>query len=462
MSYYILPKINNIIQFSPKVELLPLQPIVSFSLFKFLEQAKKQLKNICDENIDEFQELTKFINPYEYIFSKVPNSKYSVSKLKPDNNIFYNLLEIVNLLNLFDIFENKNIFSIHFSNNSLSTIECMNILREEKNDINLSFPGYVVDYLLAKTSNLTISKNSVDFFIYDIVYDSKNYNKTIVTLLNILINILTYQSENGISIIKFTNLFYKPVIDVLYILCNVFEKVYIIKPNTVNILSDEKYIVCKNFIFKNDKTDENNIYIEELLKLVNFYRGLMNINDNVVISMSLEKNEINITSIINNEYQYFFVNKLEEFNITTGQQQIEAHDQLINIFKNKNKEERLEILKKTNIQKCIQWCEKYKIPYNKFSEMFNIFLPSRNENTNTLQEINLKSENFVEEIKSNKIINYSSDLSGGYNDSESIGLQENIDCDSSNEIIIEDQIETPICEREMNEIKQEIFFNDDE
>ena len=28
------------------------------------------------------------------------------------------LLEIVNLLNLFDIFENKNIFSIHFSNNS--------------------------------------------------------------------------------------------------------------------------------------------------------------------------------------------------------------------------------------------------------------------------------------------------------------------------------------------------------
>ena len=208
--------------------------------------------------------------------------------------------------------------------------------------------------------------------------------------------------------------------------------------------------------------DENNIYIEELLKLVNFYRGLMNINDNVVISMSLEKNEINITSIINNEYQYFFVNKLEEFNITTGQQQIEAHDQLINIFKNKNKEERLEILKKTNIQKCIQWCEKYKIPYNKFSEMFNIFLPSRNENTNTLQEINLKSENFVEEIKSNKIINYSRDLSGGYNDSESIGLQENIDCDSSNEIIIEDQIETPICEREMNEIKQEIFFNDDE
>jgi hypothetical protein len=27
-----------------------------------------------------------------------------------------------------------------------------------------------------------------------------------------------------------------------------------------------------------------------------------------------------------------------------------------------------------NIQKCIHWCEKYNIPYNKFIEKSNIFL----------------------------------------------------------------------------------------
>jgi len=31
-------------------------------------------------------------------------------------------------------------------------------------------------------------------------------------------------------------------------------------------------------------------------------------------------------------------------------------------------------LKKSNIQKCIQWCDKFKIPYNKFTDKVNIFL----------------------------------------------------------------------------------------
>ena len=43
-------------------------------------------------------------------------------------------------------------------------------------------------------------------------------------------------------------------------------------------------------------------------------------------------------------------------------------------MKNKNKEEKIENLKKNNIQKCIQICEKFKIPYNKFAEKVNIFL----------------------------------------------------------------------------------------
>ncbi|MCX8482441.1 MAG: hypothetical protein ORN50_02585, partial [Crocinitomicaceae bacterium] len=36
----------------------------------------------------------------------------------------------------------------------------------------------------------------------------------------------------------------------------------------------------------------------------------------------------------------------------------------------------IDSLKKANIQKCIQWCEKYKIPCNKFTEKINIFLNS--------------------------------------------------------------------------------------
>ena len=71
---------------------------------------------------------------------------------------------------------------------------------------------------------------------------------------------------------------------------------------------------------------------------------------------------------------YYFINKIEESNVSIGFQQIEQIDQILNILKNKNKEDKLENLKKNNIQKCIQWCDKFKIPHNKFVEKNNIFL----------------------------------------------------------------------------------------
>jgi len=47
---------------------------------------------------------------------------------------------------------------------------------------------------------------------------------------------------------------------------------------------------------------------------------------------------------------------------------------LVNIIKNKNRDTKLDNIKKINIQKCIQWCEKFNIPHNKFIEKSNIFL----------------------------------------------------------------------------------------
>ena len=62
-------------------------------------------------------------------------------------------------------------------------------------------------------------------------------------------------------------------------------------------------------------------------------------------------------------------------NIIIGQQQLEALNQIICVLKNKNKEEKIETIKKNNILKSVIWCEKFKIPCNKFSEKINIFLP---------------------------------------------------------------------------------------
>ena len=80
-------------------------------------------------------------------------------------------------------------------------------------------------------------------------------------------------------------------------------------------------------------------------------------------SLILRTNDLfNIESIESKSYQTIVnLNKINDINIILGQYQLETIHQFINILKNKNKSEKLEFLKNNNKQKCVQWCEKYKI-----------------------------------------------------------------------------------------------------
>ena len=129
------------------------------------------------------------------------------------------------------------------------------------------------------------------------------------------------------------------------------------KPNSNNISSFEKYIICKGFQYNESKTESFKI---------NYYKLL-------VFLKKLENR--NIISIINKDLPNYFLNKVDDINIIIGHQQLESLDQIITILKNKNKNDKIESIKKSNIQKSVSWCEKYKIPCNKFTEKTNIFLP---------------------------------------------------------------------------------------
>jgi hypothetical protein len=116
------------------------------------------------------------------------------------------------------------------------------------------------------------------------------------------------------------------------------------------------------------------------------------------LSIFLEKlyydNSLNVSYFVKDEIPYYFINKIEEANIIVGQQQLESLDQIVSILKNKNKEDKIETLKKNNLQKCVHWCEKYRIPYNKFSEKVNIFLPFfKNTDESEEEEVGLEEEN---------------------------------------------------------------------
>ena len=351
MSYYILPKINNNLIVNPKFDNDNCTVYCSFSLYNYYNSIKSQIDSICLNEPDlvyNYNELIKIVNPYEYVFFTVPGSKYSVSKLKPNTNDFYDLLEIFMTLNILDLYNNK---SLHFSLDNVDTIDCIEMLRENYDD----------DVIINLNENDEEIYKTINDLKFDIMFFNKAHNDInsyIINFIKFVMNILRYQEFGGTSIIKIDYIFHKPIIDLLYLLSSLFEKVYIIKPNTSNITTFEKYIVCKNF--NGSAETKLELYRNNYYNLSNFIK---NLNNN------------NITSIIDNDIQYYFINKIDDMNIILGHQQLESLNQIINILKNKNKEEKIENIKKTSIQKAVTWCEKFKIPCNRFSEKTNIFLP---------------------------------------------------------------------------------------
>jgi hypothetical protein len=357
MSYYILPKINNTIILQPESSDNCLYPYISHSLFNYYNEINQQIMSNClsdyDLSYNKYDELIKIVNPYEFVFSKVPGSKFSVSKLKPKTNIFYDFLEVCMTLNVFDSYKSEPIKSLHLTKNNNDSIECFEMLRENFNDEIISY-----NELNDETITL-ISDTKFDFLFFEA--KTVDLNQYITSLLEVLMTIFKNQSLHGSCIIKIHDVFHKPVIDILYVLSSLYEKTYILKPNSSNITTFDKYIICKNFQTNNDKITNFKL---NYYKLLVFLKRL---------------NNKNITSLINYEIPYYFTMKLDDINIIFGQQQLESLDLVINILKNKNKQDKIESLKKTNIQKSVAWCEKYKIPCNKFSEKINIFLPINRE-----------------------------------------------------------------------------------
>ena len=360
MSYYTLPKNLNLLCVNPKYDNADCKVYSSYSLYNFYNNTKKQIDMLCSkengQSFTSYDELIKIVHPYEYIFFKVPGSKFSVSKLKPQTNVFYDLLEIFVTLNIFDLYMNKPIKTLHVSLTCEDSNECVQMVRETyEDDSFLNFNDNNEEMYKA------INNSKFDFMFFN--KPQTDINLYIIKLIEFVMTILRYQANGGTSVIKIDSVFHKPVVDLIYLMSSLFEKVYIIKPNTNNVTTFEKYIVCKNYNVICDTKLE--IHKSNYYKLQGFIKNL---------------NNKNIVSIIDYEIPCYFVNKIDDINIIIGQQQLESLDQIINIIKNKNKEERVETIKKSNIQKSVSWCEKLKIPYNRFSEKTNIFLPIIKEN----------------------------------------------------------------------------------
>ena len=352
MNYYILPKINNTVDVNPNCSSSNVtNPYISHSLLNYYDQTKNQINDLFSIDIkflnQTFEDTIKHVNPYDFIFSPVPGYPFSVSKLTPKTNNFYDLLEISNNLNVFDTSNShKTIQMLHISSNFVDSIDCFQIIF--KNESYHHHTGYN-----------TISYAYNDLNKYNFIFVETTKLNYLYSFIESLLIVLKNQKYNGSAIIKVSELFHKTTIDALYLLSSMYDTVYICKPSTNNIASFDRYIVCKNF-----KLNE----LSSLYLKINYLKLL-------VFIKKLENN--NIIEILDFKVPCYFKNKIDDSNIIIGQQQIEALDQIVALYKNKNFEDKYECVKKKHIEKSVSWCEKYKIPFNKFTENFNMFLPMK-------------------------------------------------------------------------------------
>jgi len=334
---------------------LPAQIHMSNSLLYYLKHVQQQIVNITDELTIDY--ISKIVNPYEFINTIVPGSATSVSKINTESNLFFELIEIFNFLELNEILTNTSPIHIaHITSNYETSTFFFNMYRQHSTNLDTHFTSdFDVDTLLA--SFITNSfEYKMDLFICE--FKPSDYSD-VNNLLLLLCIITKNQKEGGTCIVKIDHIFYEVIAEIILIFSALYHKIYLIKPTISDITTGHRYLVCNSYL-----PNQNTSLVEQ-------------INKNIVSHLLTNKNtEPQILSIITNKVPYFLLTKLNEINIIIGQQQLDAYDQIINIYKNKNKQDTLESLKRKHLQRCIQWCDKNNLPHNKFVDKINIFLNS--------------------------------------------------------------------------------------
>lgn len=125
------------------------------------------------------------------------------------------------------------------------------------------------------------------------------------------------------------------------------------KPQTSRYANSEKYIVCIGFLYDNHS---------------GFYSCVVKCFEKMLQAQT------NPLRFLNIDVSYLFIKKMEEYNAIFGQKQIQNINYTLSLMETKTKLDKIESLIKTNIQKSMDWCSKYNIPYNILNTPTNIFL----------------------------------------------------------------------------------------
>lgn len=367
-----------------------IKPIINNSLFNYISR----VKGFIEPHISQWDTIKKYTNTYEYIHTPVPVTKQSVCKYKPISRSYFKMVEMFNNFNIGDNFSSNNINSFHLAEGPGGFIEAMATTRNNSNDkyygmtliepTNNNVPGWKKsERVLSKYPNITVETgidsrgdlynkdnleycykkyaNTMDLVTGDGGFDfSIDFNKQEAFAIRLIFSqisfAITLQKPGGTFILKIFDMFLESTIELVYLLSTLYKNVIITKPYTSRTANSERYIICKNFKLSSSEKPYKKFH--EIFKILS--------------KIDMSKNYI--SKFFNFKVPYYFINRIEECNAILGQQQIENINYTISIIENKKYADKIEQIKRNNIHKCIAWCVKHGLAYNKNIGVTNIFL----------------------------------------------------------------------------------------
>jgi len=306
--FYEMKKKENTSIFNTKYDVLFSNniefPSMEYGFHYFIHQSKNYF-NIETSKFEKRKKVWHVVEKYKPTIDNYENNIENFAKeffsqqVNPEIQIvdekFYKAWEI---FHYFDIINNKNDFSsAHLFDGNGHFTQATMLFRKVffgkdfesgdnytvLKDIDIEKVQYgEIDENLKKY----ISKNKKEPGTYDLVtcdggFGKMNENmcekempRLLCNEINTAINLL---KKGGSFVCKLYETFTKITVKFISILLDIFAKVYIIKPFTSHLSSNEKYIVCLGY--KYDKDDKNNIVVK-------------NIIDKLLKKMDLQKNNV--------------------------------------------------------------------------------------------------------------------------------------------------------------------------
>jgi hypothetical protein len=131
------------------------------------------------------------------------------------------------------------------------------------------------------------------------------------------------------------------------------------KPNTSRYANSERYIICIGFLYDNTTA---------------FYPYLAEAFKNMSMKDTLPGRFLTPGSSSDVGIHHFFIKRIEEYNAIFGQKQIQNITFTLSLIENKTKQEKIESLLMMNIQKSMDWCSRFQVPFHSLNTPTNLFL----------------------------------------------------------------------------------------